>query len=149
MIHLKGLPMPPSVNESYKIIHVPSRSKNPTRRGKKVATLGAAPALAQFKANCGRYFHKRRHETIQNKAEVTKWVESGLWLKVQIVLILPEEKMFFKNGKPRRWDVTRNKPVEDAISKHLGFDDCLLKECHITKIIGPELSCDVTLSPVS
>jgi len=140
MILLENLPVPPSINESYKIITVPSRA-----RGRMVSTLGATTTLQLYKNRLEGWFIRNMKSRQHDKRKLAKWVAADSWLEMRIVIYLPKEKMFFKNGKRRKWDTTRNKAVEDAVSKGLDFDDSWLARVTIEKRLGDTESCSVVI----
>ncbi len=126
-----GLPMPPTSNNQY----IPVKIKGFTR-------LVPSHDLKAFKANfvlsvMGRYR--------QEKKEIQEWVARGSYLDIEVKLYFMNEKLFNKQGGPKRLDATnRVKALHDSFSDFLEIDDLFFFRSSVEKLVGTREEVQIT-----
>jgi hypothetical protein len=116
--------LPPSINNSYKIIKMGSRY-----------TLGAAPALAKFKSDAAK--------ALAYYPVITRLDPTDSYLLVVMVSVERLETSTFgkASGAKSRWRKIDSsnmlKSVEDAVVRHTGLDDSSFLAHTVLKKEGP------------
>jgi hypothetical protein len=108
-IVFRGLPMPPSVNETL----TPMRSR-------KSLYLVSSRVAKSFKA-CMEYWYWKNKDLVNESRIIIK---DWKLIKLDLYCILNHRRIFTLKGEPKVFDVhNRIKPMHDAIAKHLQHDD--------------------------
>jgi len=135
---VKDFPLSPSINACYR--NLPRGGRCSTR------------VLVEYKSACKAWAYK-------NKAilETAKYLLNGEWkgkaLKLDAFFIFKKERIFCKNGKPKKLDVGNYlKAFEDCLHKELRIDDCYNFSVCLEKCYG-EKECIIvfisTITPLS
>jgi Holliday junction resolvase RusA-like endonuclease len=108
-IVLKGLPIPPSVNQMLAPV-----------RGRLIKTsIGR-----DYEKRC-QLFALTHSKEIEGMAALARsWVENGSTVRVDVYFIFKKERIFSKKNEPKKLDVdNRLKPCLDQLSNMLKIDD--------------------------
>jgi len=71
----------------------------------------------------------------------------GKMVKVDVYYVLKYERIFTKDGRPKRLDASnRNKAFQDELSKFLNIDDCTIFNLACEKVSGEKECCVVMIS---
>lgn len=134
-ILIKDFPLSPSINKCYRNLG----------RGGRCATKD----LVDYKNACSAWAYK-------NKAviESVKYLLRGEWkgkvLKLDAYFIFRRDRIFCKNGKPKKLDVGNYlKAFEDCLYKELGIDDCYNFGAYLEKAYGESEGIVVFLSAIN
>jgi Holliday junction resolvase RusA-like endonuclease len=122
------LPIPPSSNHQYflakrgnKTYHIPS---DDLKKFKK--SMSIYPAIN------GPFFN-------MNKTGVRRWIEDGLLLEVRVMFFFRYNRIFCKDGKPKKMDVSnRLKALHDQLSHILEIDDSWFFKIYAEKCVAVE-----------
>lgn len=126
-IKLAGLPMPPSVNNMYKILWAQKRH-------------AATNELKAFKKNCKKYaaHHADKIPEIATYAQMQ--IQDGFWIvKFSRIFYFDKTQILTKKGLPKKIDVANyTKALDDAVCDMLGFDDKYIFVSASRKVINEE-----------
>lgn len=127
MILLDFLPIPPSINKTYRFS---SRSKT---------LYKSAEALA-FKEKIMAWHLKHQPHVKHMKELLCAMMAQTETLEIQIHLFLDSKRIFTKKGKPKRLDTdNRAKALIDAVSEILELDDKHFFKVSIEKLPAENL----------
>lgn len=117
-VSFPGLPLPPSSNNQYFL----------AKRGNKTYHI-PSDELKSFKAKIEYYRLKNLIALAAKKGVIHGWLKSGHYLEVKSVFFFKEERIFCKNGDPKKMDCSnRIKALHDYLFKILVVDDsCIFK----------------------
>lgn len=119
--------MPPSVNKMYYSGRKQNRAWYPTKEFK------------LFKSEMADFYLMNKRQ-IDKTAEVFGLLIGGdSVVDIQRFYYLHRGRIFCKDGRPKRWDVTnRVKALDDALCEILGMDDSIIWKSTEEKILAPE-----------
>ena len=111
ILSLKEIPMPPSSNNQY----VVARNR-----------LVPSSDLRNYKKRMEIYGITLQRSLKEDANDLAGFVEDGKVLHIDRRFYFPRSRLFTKQDKPKKIDVSnRIKAVDDAISKLIGIDDKL------------------------
>lgn len=131
------LPLPPSTNELYSTF---------VRRG--AVNRVPSRALNEFKREMDKWAAEHREAIEECSKMVHKWLRLGLFVRMEIDVFFLQERVFTKEGKAKKNDVSnRIKALEDCLCSHLRFDDKNIFEVVARKRTGKVKRCEVRFMP--
>lgn len=134
MVELEDMPMPPSVNSSTRNFQAFSKDGTmKSYRGKTKEARLFEKDMAMWGLSKANAVRAARHLASQCRP--------GVALDVHMVFYFKHERLFCKNGKPKKLDAdNRIKPLLDQLSKLIQIDDCWFFSGAYDKIAtnGPE-----------
>lgn len=119
MIIINGLPLPPSINQSY-------ATNFKTRRRFK------SKDLTNFEKLIANYWLERNLQLQENRKIIESWIKEKRDLSFTCIFYLDHKRIFTSDMRKKKMDVSnRIKAIEDSIVGWLWYDDC-----HHTKVMA-------------